>query len=283
VTAVFARWGHPSAELIGQGMDGVVYRLGGGLVGKVWHRRTAGKLARLRAFYVELAAAGLPYATPEIVAIHSADGEVVTVERELPGTPLDTALATGTLDLATAYDVTVQAVTALASTSAGPATRALPVLDQPDQQSLATLVARRANDVLAAAVPGFADLLARVLVLLERRPPGDRIVHGDICPANLLVDAEGRLVSVLDWGFLTMAGDNTFDAATAAGFFDMYGPDARRHDDALTDRFAALGYDRGSMLLYRAAYAIAGATAYHADGSDGHFDWCAAVLRRGIE
>jgi aminoglycoside phosphotransferase (APT) family kinase protein len=277
VSDLFARWGHPVATVLGQGMDGVVYRLGDGLVGKVWHRRTAEELALLQACHAELATQGLPYATPAIVAIHSVDGQAVTVERELPGTPLDAALAAGTVDLATAYDVTVDAVAALATTTAGPATRALPVLTEPDQPPLAALVARRADDVLAAAVPGFADLLARVVGLLARQPVGSQIVHGDVCPANLLVDPAGRLVSVLDWGFLTIAGDNAFDAATAAGFFDMYGPAARRHDDALTDRFVALGHDRATLLLYRAAYAIVSATVYHAGD---HFGWCVTDLRR---
>ena len=44
-----------------------------------------------------------------------------------------------------------------------------------------------------------------------------------------------------------------------AGFFDMYGPDARV-DNLLLDRFERLGHDRQRMYLYRAAYAITTAT-----------------------
>lgn len=34
------------------------------------------------------------------------------------------------------------------------------------------------------------------------------------------------------------------------------------------------------MLVYRAAYALAGANAYSAQGEDGHFAWCVATFER---
>jgi len=79
---------------------------------------------------------------------------------------------------------------------------------------------------------------------------------------------------------VSTAGDNTFDAALAAGFFDMYGPDARRYDALLLDRFEALGHDRRRMHLYRQAYAILTATIYDAEATDGHYAWCVADLNR---
>jgi hypothetical protein len=49
----------------------------------------------------------------------------------------------------------------------------------------------------------------------------------------------------------------------------------------LLSRFESeLGYSRELMLLYRAAYAVSTATMYSPDGSDGHFAWCAANLKR---
>jgi aminoglycoside phosphotransferase (APT) family kinase protein len=105
------------------------------------------------------------------------------------------------------------------------------------------------------------------------------IIHGDICQPNLLVDEDGQL-ALLDWGFLTTAGDNTFDAATAAGFFDMYGPDAERIDAELLDRFEELGHSRDRMKLYRVAYALITATIYSPEVRDGHYHWCLRNLTR---
>ncbi|ONK14159.1 aminoglycoside phosphotransferase family protein [Streptomyces sp. MP131-18] len=295
--AVFDALGHRSAGPIGQGMEGVVHRLDGGLVGKAWtgpHGAGGRRLPRLSAFYEELAAQHLPFATPRIVARHEHRGIAVSIEHELPGTPLTEAHG---LSDATVEEATATVVTALAGTEAGPAARALSALGEDTPlwaghadwpAALAALVRRRAaafHTVLAAAVPDFDTALDRLLHRLERLTArgargGEAILHGDICPENLLVDAAGRVTAVLDWGFFTTAGDNAFDASTAAGFRDMYGPAAARRDASLLRRFEALGHDRERLLIYRAAYAVAGANAYGADGKDGHFAWCAAALRR---
>lgn len=293
--AVVAGIGYADAELIGQGMESAVVRLGDGLVGKVWTQRSAEELVPIQAFYSELAAQGLPFTTPQIVQIRNYQGVGVSIERELAGTSLKTAMGAGRIPVTAAQDATVEVAAALRSTTAGPATRGLPTMDEDRALwsghmgwglALAGLVERRAArfaDVLRAAIPDFDRLLCRVLDLLSTLPPAasDQIVHGDICPENILVDDAGRPTALLDWGFLTTAGDNAFDAATAAGFFDMYGPDARAHDDGLLKRMAdLLGYPRDRMLLYRAAYAIAGANAYSAVGEDGHFEWCARTFER---
>lgn len=72
-----------------------------------------------------------------------------------------------------------------------------------------------------------------------------------------------------------------FDASTFAGFFDMYGPAARRRDDELTNMIRVhFGYPRELLLLYRAFYALVGSNAYDATGRDAHFEWCVATLNR---
>ncbi|GAB3401889.1 phosphotransferase family protein [Flindersiella endophytica] len=281
--------GYADAELIGQGMESVVVRLGDGLglVGKVWTHRTAGELEPIQRFYAELGAQRLPFATPEMLEIRSWDGVAVSVEREISGTSVKTALRDGRLAVAAAQEATVWVTDALRSTVAGPATRALPALDEGRAlwagrstfgEVLAGLVERRAHrfrEALLGALPSLDRVVEQIRDELVAPPDsGDSIVHGDICPENILVDDAGRPTALLDWGFLTTAGDPTFDAATAAGFFDMYGPSARVHDSALLERFEALGHPRDRMLLYRAAYGIAAANAYSADGQDGHFEWC---------
>jgi aminoglycoside phosphotransferase (APT) family kinase protein len=284
---VVAGIGYPDAELIGQGMESVVVRLGDGLAGKVWTHRAAEELVPIQAFYAELAAQGLPFATPVMLEIRSRVGVAVSIEREISGTSVKTALRKGELSIAAAQDATVLVTDALRHTEAGPATRALPVLDEAhalwaDQPSwghaLAGLVERRARrfrDALLAAIPDLDRVVERIRRELAALTAADgQIVHGDICPENILVDDAGRPTALLDWGFLTAAGDHTFDAATAAGFFDMYSPDAHVHDETLLERFEALGHARERMLLYRAAYGIATANAYSADGQNGHFEWC---------
>ncbi|MFI7064747.1 phosphotransferase family protein [Kribbella sp. NPDC050124] len=272
-------------ELIGQGMEGAVYDLGDGRVRKTWFDRRPDDVRPLQAFLDELPP--LPFRTPRIREVSSdAEGLAVSVEDKLTGTALqDAGLAEQQ-----ALDAFVAVVEALGTTTAGPASKALPVLNQPfwsDDlswgEALAALVRRRAAEShhhLKRDVPDFDERLERLTTKLATIEPSRlSVVHGDICPPNLLMDGP-RTAAVLDWGFYSTAGDNTFDAALAAGFFDMYGPDAQRLDNLLLDRFEALGHDRERMYLYRSAYAITTATIYDADAADGHYTWCVANLNR---
>jgi aminoglycoside phosphotransferase (APT) family kinase protein len=283
----FARAGHPDVRPLAAGVEGAVYLLGDGTVAKVWGRRRAADLLPWQAFYADVAAAGLPFATPEIHSVEEVGGVAVTIERELPGVPLGPSVTPEAAGAVTGV------LAALATVPGTAAMRALPVLDETTPlrdgdfvTSLAALLERRtagAADLLRSRVPGFDDTYAAVragLAALDRRP--DTVVHGDLFGENVLVDDAGRATAVLDFGFLSTAGDPRFDAAVTAGIMDMYGPGAAATTDALTDRFAAgLGHDPGVLRLYRAAYAIATCTAFADDGSDGHFGWCVRQLTTG--
>ena len=56
-------------------------------------------------------------------------------------------------------------------------------------------------------------------------------------------------------------------------------------DGVLRGQFTAkvaadLSYEPEVLLTYQAAFAVATSNAFTADGTDGHFDWCIAQLRR---
>ena len=82
-----------------------------------------------------------------------------------------------------------------------------------------------------------------------------------------------------------MAGprDGTVPGAlgVSASIHNMYGPHGRAQDDQLTTHLAReFGCEREILLTYKAVYAIASASLFTADGSDGHFAWCTAILNR---
>lgn len=288
----FSSAGHRDVAPLAAGMEGSVYQLGRGLVGKVWDRREAGELKRLQEFYADIATAELAFATPEILDVLEVEGIAVTIERELSGRPLKQLAGDGVPS--EADESVMEVLRGLASVPATVAMRQLAVLDEPAALwaeagawpvALNGLLRRRVEafgEQLGAAVEDFDEIFDQVMALVARQ--GDRpqsVVHGDVCLENILVDDELRLTALLDFGFMSTAGDPAWDASIAAGIVDMYGPHAREVDDRLTHRVAdEFGYPVELLLGYRAAYGIATANAYDPQGADGHFAWCAAVLRR---
>jgi aminoglycoside phosphotransferase (APT) family kinase protein len=287
--------GHRPGAVLGSGMEGTVIDLGGNLVVKVWHRRPAAGLETLRAFYDTVAGAGLPFATPVILEVLELDGQCASVEPLLRGRPLwlptgaDSPIP-GDRELGAVVDV----LAALAAVPGAPGLAALPVLEgeaafdpdrQPFERSLADLVERRVETFRAPLTAALPDLEAVTGALVDRlrelEPAEPRLLHGDLIPANVLVDDESRPVAVLDFGFLTTVGDPAFDAAVAASIFDMYGPHAAatetQLDEAVAGRF---GHDPARLALHRAAYALVTSNCFSSSGSDGHFAWCMRMLRR---
>ncbi|WP_225824067.1 phosphotransferase family protein [Streptomyces naphthomycinicus] len=287
--------GHAAVEPLAVGMEGAVYRLGGGLVAKVWGRRDERDLIRIKEFYDELAARGLSFATPRILRIHGSELGYCTIEEELAGTPLDRMAPSVDGDPGPrARDHVLDVLAELGSVIPSGGLRRLPVMDEsvPFRDSgadwagsLIALIHRRLSRFgpqLDAAVTDLPGKVEQVTRLLRAWGHGrDGLLHGDLITANILVDETLRPTAVLDFGFLTAPGDPAFDVAVTASIIDMYGPQHRRieaaFDEAAVKRF---GYPRELLLLYRAAYALITSNAYDPEGADGHFRWCAAMLER---
>ncbi|RYB93596.1 aminoglycoside phosphotransferase family protein [Nocardioides oleivorans] len=291
--AAVERLGLESLGVLGAGIEGVVVAISDDTVAKVWSRRSHEDLVLLRGFYDAIDPPGPGPALPRIDDVLDAGGTSVTIERRLAGRPLWEA--DGSSPVLTTHDVDAmtEALGTLAAVPGSPALRSLPVLPgepafgpaRPFELELADLVRRRTElceTSLAAALPEVDRVAAGTIAALHAlTPAAPTLVHGDLIAANVLV-ADGRASAVLDFGFLSTAGDPAFDAAVAASVYDMWGPRAREVERRLDAAFtSSFGHDPARLATYRAAYALVTACCFGTDLSDGHFGWCVAMLGRG--
>lgn len=285
--------GRNPGKILGAGMEGTVVDLPPHQVAKVWHDRLPTDLAPLLRFGTALGRASLPFQTSQPIELLERDGLTITIEEKMHGEPLRPDAA---VDPPVASEEETRLMgDALAglSTAAISGLGVLPVLpteppfnsERPFGTSLAELAERRFRhhpELLRREIDDIDELMAGLLRRLRELPTSDSIslVHGDLIPANVLV-SKGEVAGIVDFGFLTTLGDPQFDAAITASIFDMYGTNARESEHLMSQAFVArFDHDRTRYALYRAAYAVITNSYFGPDGEDGHFAWCASILRR---
>ncbi len=284
-------------QFLAAGMEGLVFTIGPDLLAKVWWTRDAPGVGRLRDFYDGLSAMPLPFRTPQIQDVLQAPGgHTVSIEARLPGVPLRLLLDQAPDDEALrqqGMSAVAAVVTALSALDDIPAARALPLLDAPSPwrpgvswgNVLADLVCQRVSryrTVLAQWAPSLAITVEWVVAQLRALDvPTLGVVHGDICPENVLVaPATITPLALLDFGFLTTSADPLFDAVLSTLLYDMYSPRAGAARAYLHAVYAGHWGQRFTRVypLYKEAYALATSNAYSDTGQDGHFRWCMDIL-----
>jgi len=285
--------GKPPRSHLASGMEGHVFDIGDGEVAKVWHSKQREEVTQLKAFYDVLVDLNLPFDTPLITEVHCSEDGVVSVERALRGTPMN-AFVTGEEELPPPFatDAVKFVLTALRKRPVHNARSTLPILGVAPTAGhhrpivhlldIASRNVERYGDQLRRAVRDFDRLYESIVREVRQFPDaGPHVVHGDLCPPNILLDADLKVSAVIDWGFLSHFGDSLFDASIACGIYNMYGTYHRENDDFLVSEFVDRHDDDcHRLLVYRALYAILTSNVYSEDGTDGHYAWCAESLNR---
>ena len=78
-------------------------------------------------------------------------------------------------------------------------------------------------------MPDLRRIVSRLEVLIEERMDWDRksLVHGDAYPGNVLVDEDGEVATILDFGRYSLVGDPRLDVAIAIELTEMAGDSPR--------------------------------------------------------
>lgn len=293
--AVLADLGVQPADLLGSGGEAEVYALDAGRVLRL-HRHEAAEQARAIAELCSgLDRSAVPYELPEVLEVHERDGVSWSIERRLPGRPLDGLLA-GLRGMDRASGLTAYLEGAAAFGALGPppgwpgGCGELFTAERLRAQRWGDLLADRlrlqlaqGRSLLVGAVPRFDDVARRLAGEARTEVAGvPTLVHGDWFPGNVLVDDDLRVSAALDLGWLTVVGDPTHDVRSAAVFLEVR-PWGQAGDDAIV--LAAVRRLLGTEaahLIDRTRRFEQARFAFVADDHHLH-TWCVAGLRAVAE
>ncbi len=289
-----ARFRAEVVRKLGHGGEATVYELTGDRALRVFHTHTdLSHLEKIGAFYKKLSAPHLPFAVPEIFEFAVEDGVGYSLDRLIRGRAFhDVMPALTGADRNRALDSFTDAASALSAIS---------LEDQPYGEFLfddaltgdtwADFLLARLEENYAKGRPDLIEAIpnvdAIVEVLRERiralLDPPKVLVHGDYFPGNVLMDDDFNVTGVIDFGWLTVAGDPAMDLASAAIFLNV----VRGHQPSDAERVhARLLATHGDALAaaietYRGWYAIRFSPYKADDGS--LFEWCVISLKKFME
>lgn len=283
---VTAAFGVTEADLIGQGWESTIYALGQTQILRI-PRPDVVSEAKLRAQAALLAKLPpLPFAVTTIREIGRIEGKLYVIEDRIGGQSMATLLRTLSGEKRkTAFQAYLAAAAAMAAVTAPGEAYGDLLSDNPRRSEswsdyLTARVREAAKDeVLAAAVPGLDGIVARYIARLEEIPdPPKCIVHGDIYPANVMMNDDLQVTGLIDFSFTTRVGDHLMDLAGACYYLNAYDLTAKAdldHVKALI--LAEYGAEATERIgLYGVWFAFD--FAYNHDAPD-VFAWCTKLIR----
>lgn len=261
-SAVLADLGLQPGDLLGAGGEAEVYALGPDRVVRVHRQPAAAHVRAIAELCASLDRSAVPYALPELLEVHERDGVSWSIERRLPGRPLDSLLpalrGTARATALTAYLEGAAAFGALGLPAGWPGgCGELLTTEQLRADRWGDLLAARlrlqldqARPVLAGVVPALGDVARRIAGEARTEESGAPcLVHGDWFPGNVLVGDDLRVTAALDLGWLTVVGDPSHDLRSAAVFLEVR-PWGQPGDDAIVLAVVRrlLGPDAGHLV-----------------------------------
>ena len=294
--AVLDEAGLGPGDRLGSGGEAEVYALDDARVLRLHRQPSADHARAVAELCASLDRAAVPYALPEVLEVHEREGVSWSVERRLPGRPLDSLLPTlrGAVraEALTAYLEGAAAFGALGLPRGWPGgCGELFTAEHLRAERWGDLLADRlrlqlaqARAVLATTVPALDDVARRLAgeARLEEPAGPPCLVHGDWFPGNVLVGEDLQVTAALDLGWLTVVGDPGHDVRSAAVFLEVR-PWGQAGDDAIVLGAARrlLGPDAGDLVdrtrrFEQARFAFV-------DEDEHLHRWCVAGLRAVAE
>ncbi|OAS87797.1 MULTISPECIES: aminoglycoside phosphotransferase family protein [Metabacillus] len=286
-------------HFLGRGMEAEVYSYGKDKVFKLYnHMSSFKKQELLKRFYASIDSSAVSYAFPYVYDMYKEGDIVVTIEKRIQGGNMQRLLPKLSFDEMTAImESSLDAQLEMRSVKLSPKFEGYQLFhDDPNHAEekkdwhgfLKQYLLKKQNEVekfLSKDVVNYKEKLTVLHTLLSSEYQGDyTLIHGDYYPGNLLIDGEGKITGLIDFGLMTMVGDYLFDVAIGWVLFDMYDElKANVLDRYLQIIVTTLGEEvREKLYFYVLLYSVFSANVYSRDCNDGHYQWCVRNLNNRI-
>jgi hypothetical protein len=222
LAGVLDQLGLADDALLGRGGEAFVYALDAERVARIYHPGANRATVDARTLLLqELAGSAhcVPFAIPAVIETRVLNERIVTVERRLPGRPLNEVLGetmgSTRTKLIHAYLTAAAQIADLVA--ARPWYGDLMGSDAIRTATFGDYLEKRAARSLAAAGNPFVHVDPKALASALPEPATGELVHLDAFPGNMLTDGE-EITAVVDFGVVAIIGDRRLDPLSAVAY-----------------------------------------------------------------
>ncbi|MEK5216181.1 aminoglycoside phosphotransferase family protein [Psychrobacillus sp. FSL H8-0487] len=292
---ILDKFGISKSNFLGSGMESEVYAYDDNKVVKLYNDMSDSNKQRiLKGFYSKIDSSSLSYELPFIYDTFEENGILVTIEKRIEGNNLQSMLSKmNYIEQNNMMETYLNANIELKSVKIKPNLEGYILFNDQQISSLNIIswfdllkeeIFRKQKELESYLKRDVVNYDAKVKQLVEILSLGYEgeysLIHGDFYPGNVMINESGKVTGLIDFGLMTMYGDNLFDIAIGWVCFDMYNElNANIYERYLNIIISTLGADvRKRLYFYVLIYSYISANLYSHNCEDGHYQWCVKNL-----
>ncbi|XRG76658.1 phosphotransferase [Rossellomorea sp. GAMAL-10_SWC] len=274
-------------DFLGKGQEAEVYSYDQTRVLKLYKPTAYSKLEILKQFYESMNSSDANFELPKIHKIIKEKDVVLTIEKRIEGKNIQKDLSNYDEQvLDSFFENYLSTIVSIQKIELEEQFKGIKLLSDYDEiytkdwnDFLKQSLLRKNTEVdryLKRDVLDYEVKLKRLMDAFSVGYEGEyALVHGDYYPSNLLVNSDGRINGVIDFGLMTLYGDPLFDVALSWILFDLYDELGEiKLEKYLNKVVNQLGEEvRSTIHLYVLFYSIYSANFFSETCSDGHYQW----------
>ena len=292
---ILDKFGISKSNFLGSGMESEVYAYDNNKVVKLYNDMSDSNKQRiLKGFYSKIDSISLSYELPFIYDTFEENGILVTIEKRIEGNNLQSMLSKmNYIEQNNMMETYLNANIELKSVKIKPNLEGYILFN--DQQISSLNInswfdllkeeifrkQKEPESYLKRDVVNYDAKVKQLVEILSLGYEGEySLIHGDFYPGNVMINESGKVTGLIDFGLMTMYGDNLFDIAIGWVCFDMYNElNANIYERYLNIIISTLGADvRKRLYFYVLIYSYISANLYSHNCEDGHYQWCVKNL-----